>query len=658
MSSKTQASTSDQTSAKPSASAAAAPAAEACDQNRQAATPRPGMRPGSSMLTTGDVLGLQRTIGNQAVSRLLAGQRHHAETLQPPGSAPAIQRMPSTFRVQAQSAIDLPPGDRFTSLRESPVLFGNIPNPLATPWTDFRHALVAYSQLPDAPVTDGHLKCLRKIQQALETWKKQHDVEAPSKQLNQNEQAKLNAAQQVAAALPDELQYARLQNQTRAKDKPGIVMKRLDFVFSDAMGASFLELHSDAIWHHLTRALPNFDESLLQAELEDVPDLRNLDDKAMAPLAVARADRLHPGADSNTKLALASANMVKIATMAGKKPPDFDTYVAPHSLAALQDLVHNQLAPKYPALAQDILKTVRENNLMGVNLGEFFGKVSSTYVASQPTQVNALSQQERAELQGEIRASPEYQELVQIATAVSSNQVAQQLPGKAGDLARRKDDLLKTLQFELQQQDTNGQTTAQGQPVPQEKKERIVDAVLTYEALAAKQFPRLPRFVLISKQGEKYRANADSENQFIRYDFDFEMKTAVHELGHFYENQAPLDQWYSIYLLIRSRHEQQGQHLGKDPTKVYNFSWSTGPAAEHGFLGGLQGLRDPRISEYTARYYASGHTEFMSVFSEHLINKAEMERMIDTDPQAFVVLLQVLRPQALQNWSKQRLGYH
>ncbi|HBV20366.1 MAG TPA: hypothetical protein DEF07_01430, partial [Nitrosomonas sp.] len=78
---------------------------------------------------------------------------------------------------------------------------------------------------------------------------------------------------------------------------------------------------------------------------------------------------------------------------------------------------------------------------------------------------------------------------------------------------------------------------------------------------------------------------------------------------------------------------------------------------EPGFLGGIKGLEHRYMQEYTARYYQTGHTEMMSMFTERLIDKQQMDAVIQHDPQAFAILLKTLRPGALPKWPLQRLGY-
>lgn len=602
-------------------------------------------------LSPREVLHLQRTVGNRATGRLLAAARPSA-----------VQRKPSTFAAQAQDALALQAGDKVSKVRESSTfsLFGSVfNNAFATPWTRFREALEAYTALPDDPVTAQHQEKLDRVRTTLDRWKREHRVNDPDKELNENEQSKLAAVNRVEAVLPDEVQYARAPAAERPAAPGRIVVSRLEFMFQEALGDSFLAVHSEAAWRRWVAALPPFPPELLEEEIPggEVERLRNLADADLVALAVSRTETLRGGSDANTKISYAGyAILPRLVQMAGREQrPRFDDFFAPHARAALEDLVDNQLRGSYPALADDLETALENDQIQGVELNTFLTAISESYVGGQPARVAALDEEDLAQLRDDIRASPEYDELVQVAGAAGEADVAANLPGEADALEERRNGLLGTLAFELQEEREDGTLVpVVGGEVPETSKRRVVDAVMIFEALAGRRFPRLPRFILVRKPGGTYRANADSESQFIRYDVNFEMRTGVHELGHFYENQVPLDQWYAVYTLMRSRHTDAAARLEKDGGRTFAFSFHQ---QEHGLLGGLGGLRHPALSEYSARYYQTGHTEMMSLFSEHLIRDDERERMIEADPQGFAVMLRVLRPGALPGWSQEELGF-
>ena len=597
-----------------------------------------------------DTKGAQALVQSPAVAEIPLRTIHAA--------SPTVQRMPSTFRPHAQPILDLGAGEGekskdFRKWVSNVEWLGKV---FATKWTDLQQAVQAYVNLPD-PVTPEHLRLILAVNDKVQAWKEHHKVDRHDKELNDDEQQKLDAVQRLEEVLPDEIQFTRGQKAT-PKTEEQIVSSRLDFIFGDALGGNVLDIHSERTWARFEAGFPPFNNTLLQQELPSPEEIQDMDAPRLARLAGARINALRGGESASNKIALTSVQCFRLGKVANLQV-NFDKELETSSKEALLDMVNNELYARYPQLALDIAKRVEDDNLTGVSLTDFFEKAGNTYMQkTSHTDVNGLNQHELAQLRQDIRLSPEYVEFLAIAQVHDTpTHTGKDLPSAPEEnLPEREQHLLGTLNFKIQNQNAQGQVVSETQNVPNDKKMKVVMAVMTIEKLIGRELGQYPEFILVRKQGAKYRANADSENRYIRYDIDFTMATGVHELGHYFENTSDLDKWFSIYLLLRSRHRQKAVTLGKDPNKVYSNSHPNF-LEEPGFLGGIQGLEDRFRTEYTARYYETGHTEMMSMFSERMINRQKTEAIINRDPQAFAVLLKVMRPTALPEWDLTRLGF-
>jgi|GEM_PF-6435008 len=568
-----------------------------------------------------------------------------------------VQRMPSTFLPHARPVLRLKAGKSEGSKDFRSIISEiDILELFSTPWTHLQKAIKKYVRLGDA-VTPNHLIFILEVRNRIAEWKQSHHTDDGDKVMHDDEQAKLLAVNALEDVLPEEIQYARGAKGAAPSSENRIVASRLEFIFKDALGENFLGVHSDRSWYLFENTFPAFHANLLQQELPTAQDLMGINAQGLYQLAGARINALRGGVSAATKIALTSVQCGQLARIANI-PLNFDVGFETFSQNALLALVENELHAMYPELADDVANRIRTHDIKGIDLGEFFDNAANSFTENTYNDVEELNIMDLDELRNDIRESGEYAQLLAIGQAHANPlNTGQHLPQEGDeDLAVREDALLHQLVFKLQDQNAQGVVTGESTDVPQEKKNEVVMAVMTIEKLVGARFTHYPEFIIVRKQGGIYRANADSENQFIRYDQNFKMSTAVHELGHYYENTSKLDKWFPIYLLVRSRHKIKAQTLGKDPRRIYSNS-VPGHLDEPGFLGGIEGLGNRYETEYTARYYSTGHTEMMSMFTERLISRPKMDSIIEKDPQAFAVLLKTMRDGALPQWDLPRLGY-
>lgn len=110
----------------------------------------------------------------------------------------------------------------------------------------------------------------------------------------------------------------------------------------------------------------------------------------------------------------------------------------------------------------------------------------------------------------------------------------------------------------------------------------------------------------------------------------------IHEIGHYIEDNLPRDKWLDIQLLLQSRHAEAG-----------------GGALVAGPGGARQKGSYPATGEYTSRAYTTG-TEVSSMTLENLAQAANMDDLIEKDPQQVAVVIRALRPTAYAEYQDLR----
>jgi hypothetical protein len=118
---------------------------------------------------------------------------------------------------------------------------------------------------------------------------------------------------------------------------------------------------------------------------------------------------------------------------------------------------------------------------------------------------------------------------------------------------------------------------------------------------------------------------------------DTSVPTIAHEVGHYIENNLPMDKWAEIHLLLQGR-KSTSQKAG------YIYPWTLD---EQRFPGSY-----PATGLYTSKYYSgiggeetSGSTEIMSMSLEYLSDPDRFRTLIEQDPQQAALILRLLRPQ-------------
>jgi len=126
-----------------------------------------------------------------------------------------------------------------------------------------------------------------------------------------------------------------------------------------------------------------------------------------------------------------------------------------------------------------------------------------------------------------------------------------------------------------------------------------------------------------------YGFRAYQSNDEIHIAQDEDESILVHELGHYIENNLPIEKWMDIQLLLHGRNagKQKGSY-------IYPKSYS-----EQGFAGNY-----PATGKYTSKVYSSGHTEVMSMSMEYLAHPTKFKTLIDKDPQQAAIVLRLMRP--------------
>jgi len=600
-------------------------------------------------------------------------------------SAPAVQRTPSTFWVHSKAASMLLSGEgpkskgfRAWVKEYDPLKVFN------TKWADLQDALKAYTDLPDTPVTPEHQKLILNVEEKVEAWRLEHKTKQKEEkgELNDDQEAKLLVVKDIEKALPEEIQYARTPGRSKPKTEGGIVGARLEFMFKDALGEDLIDVHSQRLWDYVESNLPTFDGMFLKKK--QVPENKEayaeISNKKLLWLAFARAQKVGKNFDAKNKVSIASAQLTKMSRIA-ERGLIFGDEVSELAQRILVEIIDEKVRPSYPDLVDGIIREVETHGVNGLGIEEFYETAGNSFVESKdvPNNLRELSGGKLEKLKKAIKTSPEYALFCNIAKAYGTGNITgKDLPpeklrqGKKGgkqkqledsddeeyeeeDLAQRENELLHSLQFEGEEHAKNGDKLKEKQPVSTVNKQRLVLAVMTIEKITGRRLPKYPTFIVVKKPGG-YRANADSESRFIRYDENFEMRTAVHELGHYFENQSQLQDWYLVYLLIRSRHRQHAERLGKNSDLIYESSLPQAKG-EPGFLGGLKGLEHRYYQEYTSKYYRSGHTEMLSMFTERFISQEKIDSVLEQDPQGFAILMKILRPGALPDWHFGKLGY-
>lgn len=107
------------------------------------------------------------------------------------------------------------------------------------------------------------------------------------------------------------------------------------------------------------------------------------------------------------------------------------------------------------------------------------------------------------------------------------------------------------------------------------------------------------------------------------------MRTIVHEIGHYVEDNLPMEEWADIQLLLHARQ-------GGESKAGYIYPWTL---EEQRFSGSY-----PATGAYTSKYYESGSTEVMSKSVETLVEPSKFKSLIEQDPQQAAIILRLLRP--------------
>jgi hypothetical protein len=127
-----------------------------------------------------------------------------------------------------------------------------------------------------------------------------------------------------------------------------------------------------------------------------------------------------------------------------------------------------------------------------------------------------------------------------------------------------------------------------------------------------------------------------------------ETSIIVHEVGHYIENNLPMERWHEIQMLLHAR-----------GGGAQNASYLFYPRnlEEQRFPGEY-----PATGQYTSKYYASGSTEVTSLSVEYLADPARFQRLIEADPQQAALVLRALRPtefmMAAQKKTRGTLGWY
>lgn len=106
----------------------------------------------------------------------------------------------------------------------------------------------------------------------------------------------------------------------------------------------------------------------------------------------------------------------------------------------------------------------------------------------------------------------------------------------------------------------------------------------------------------------------------------------VHEIGHYLENNLPVEVWQDIATLIQHRHDQAG---GGTQT----VRGPSGMRQEGRFKGDYAAT-----GGYTSKAYSGGQTELLSMSVEFLSDPKRAMKLILKDPQQAAVVLRALLP--------------
>jgi len=162
-----------------------------------------------------------------------------------------------------------------------------------------------------------------------------------------------------------------------------------------------------------------------------------------------------------------------------------------------------------------------------------------------------------------------------------------------------------------------------------------VDALPGFEVHPPRVVEPTGFFSFLKKQKlEKYRANARRATHAVSIAEGEQVATIVHEVGHQIEYHLPVECWRDIHALLRARDRAGGGLVPIYPDH---------PNAELR----QEAARDcdmPATGLYSAKAYADGATEVMSMTMEYFCTPDKARDMIDRDPLQAAIILRMLQP--------------
>ncbi len=132
---------------------------------------------------------------------------------------------------------------------------------------------------------------------------------------------------------------------------------------------------------------------------------------------------------------------------------------------------------------------------------------------------------------------------------------------------------------------------------------------------------------------EVFRADANRDNNRVRLSALTDVATVVHEFGHQVEFFLSVEEWRDIQDLLRMRH--QGGNL----VAIYPNHTDPEVRKEPAFNAVM-----PATGAYSAKAYADGSTEVMSMTLEYFSTPANAAKMINDDPLQAAIILRLIRP--------------
>jgi hypothetical protein len=124
-----------------------------------------------------------------------------------------------------------------------------------------------------------------------------------------------------------------------------------------------------------------------------------------------------------------------------------------------------------------------------------------------------------------------------------------------------------------------------------------------------------------------FRAYQDGNEVHVAQDED--TPVIVHEVGHYLEDQLPSELWHDIRLLMEARHAAAGG----------------GKKAAKGISSSEGGYKGKYLDVYMAKAYGGrGSTEVMSMTMEYLADPSRIKTLLDKDPQQAAIILRGIRP--------------